>query len=222
MNPNIITQPYEQSINFTILKVVLCISFIYHFGLLIACLSTRYIIISPRILFHCIAEILIFFAIVLKNYKTYIAGLILCLLSNFAGSRIIFIALIFASFKTDEDKIILALLIFTFFQIYAEFIVYAYYYNKFKNYCNSNLPDIVPNPQNINVQPNNGLYYPSQNIGNENIDTPILSSIDNQGIIDINPPLSQNIDEQVVAYVNPQPAQNTDNQGVAYAIPQPE
>ena len=210
MNPNIITQPYEQSINFTILKVVLCISFIYHFGLLIACYSTGHAYLSTSILFHCIAEILIFFAIVLKKYMIYTAGLILCFLSNISGSRIIFIALIFASFKTDEDKIILALLIFTFFQIYAEFIVYAYYYNKFKNYCNSNLPDIVPNPQNINVQPNNGLYYPSQNIGNENIDTPILSSQDNQGNFHKNPPPIQNIDNQGVTYAIPPPVNNID------------
>ena len=210
MNPNIFIQPYEESVNLTILKVVLCISFIYHFGLLIACYSTGHAYLSTCILFHCIAEILIFFAIVLKNYKTYIAGLILCLLSNFAGSRIIFIALIFASFKTDEDKIILALLIFTFFQIYAEFIVYAYYYNKFKNYLNSNSPRIVPTPRNLNIKSNNGLYYPLQNIGNHNIDTPILSFQDNQGNFHKNPPPIQNIDNQGVTYAIPPPVNNID------------
>ena len=83
------------------------------------------------------------------------------------------------------------------------------------------MPAIIPTAQNINVQPNNGLYYPSQNIGNENLDTPILSSLGNQRIININTPPSQNIDDQVMAYAIPQPAQNIDNQGVTYTIPQP-
>ena len=210
MNPNIITQPYEQSINFTILKVVLYISFIYHFGLLIACYSTRHAYLSTRILFHCIAEILIFFAIVLKKYMIYTAGLILCFLSNISGSRIIFIGLIFASFKTDRDKILLVIIVFTFVQIYAEFILYAYYYNKFKNYLNSNSPRIVPTPRNLNIKSNNGLYYPLQNIGNHNIDTPILSSQDNQGNFHKNPPPIQNIDNQGVAFAIPPPVNNID------------
>ena len=142
-------------------------------------------------------------------------------MSNISGSRIIFIGLIFASFKTDEDIILFVIIIFTGIQIYAEFFIYAYYFNKFKNYCNSNLPDIVPTPQNLNVPPNNGLYYPSQNIGNQNLDTPILSSLDNQQTIYINPPSAQNIDNQGVAYAIPQPAPNIDNQGNAYAIPKP-
>ena len=224
MDYNNYNQTNEQSVNFICIIIVLLISFFYNLALFIACFANNIVLnISAPIVIHCLAEIIIFFGIILKSYYIYIIGYVICILPSIYELFIIFILLILASaydIDTDGEIKFILIIILTGILIIIECSVYGYYNNKIRYYFNSNMGGIIYPVPNINAQP---IYPPFQNIGdNQNIDSPILYPQDNQGIIYINNQSEQNIDNQGMAYAFPQPVKNIDNQGSGLNIPPPE
>ena len=220
MDYNYYNQPYQQSLNLACINIVLGISFFYNLAICIACFIIKFIfIIIIPISFHLFSEIIIFFGIILKSYNTFIIGVVICFTSGIYELHFILLLLIFSSaysVDTDGSIIFIIVLILTAILIIIECSVYGYYTRKIKNHFNPNLGGIIYPVQNINGQP---IYPAFQNIGNQDIATPILSPQENQAIIYVNNQYAQNIDNQGSGLNIPPPAQNIENQGSGLNIP---
>ena len=135
--------------------------------LCIVCFIIKFVfIIIVPILLHFFAEIIIFFGIRLKSYKTFIIGVVISFISGIYELQFIFLLLILSSaydVDTDGSIIFIVVLILTAILIIIECSVYGYYTRKIKNHFNPNMGGIIYPVQNINAQP---IYPAFQNIGN--------------------------------------------------------
>ena len=208
MDSNNYIQAYEQTERFTCLKNIAFISFAYSLTFAIIFLvyyNIYFLVICISFLLRCLDEIFILSGIILKDFGPYNAGTILCYFLNIYDTLLIIglLIVVCSSISNEKDLIYLAIIILTAIKIYIEFFVYACNSDKFKKYFNRPL----------NVQPNNDLNPPSENIGNQNIDSPILPQInnqDNQDIINNNPLPVENIDNEDVVYTITSPVENED------------